>query len=165
MAHARTIVPCLWFDDQAEEAANFYVSVFKNSKVTKISRYGEAGREHHRRPPGSVMVVAFDLNGQPFTALNGGPIFTFNEAISLQVMCETQEEVDHYWVKLGEGGDPKARQCGWLKDKYGVAWQVVPSILTELVSDPDSEKSQRAMQAMMGMKKMDIAGLKRAYEG
>jgi predicted 3-demethylubiquinone-9 3-methyltransferase (glyoxalase superfamily) len=155
----------LWFADQAEEAAGFYTAVFKNSKIVKISRYGEAGREVHRRPPGSVMTVAFELDGQTFTALNGGPIFKFNEAISLQVNCETQEEVDYYWNKLSEGGDPKAQQCGWLKDKYGLSWQIVPSVLPELVGDPDSEKSQRAMEAMLKMKKIDIKELERAYAG
>jgi predicted 3-demethylubiquinone-9 3-methyltransferase (glyoxalase superfamily) len=159
------ITPCLWFDNQAEEAATFYTHIFRNSKIVKIARYGEAGREIHGRPAGSVMTVAFELNGQPFTALNGGPVFTFNEAISLQVMCETQEEVDHYWSRLSQGGDENAQQCGWLKDKYGVSWQVVPTALIEMVGDPASEKSERVMTAMLRMKKLDIAALKRAYAG
>jgi len=156
---------CLWFDGQAEEAAEHYVSIFKNSRIVKIAHYGEAGREAHGRPPGSVMTVAFELDGQAFTALNGGPIFTFNEAISLQINCETQEEVDYYWNKLSKGGDDKAQQCGWLKDKYGLSWQVVPRILVELISDPDPQKSGRVMEAMLKMKKIDIDGLKRAYAG
>jgi predicted 3-demethylubiquinone-9 3-methyltransferase (glyoxalase superfamily) len=165
MQITQTFVPCLWFDDRAEEAARFYTTVFPNSRILEISRYGEAGREIHGRPPGSVMVVAFELDGQAFTALNGGPLFTFNEAISFQAYCDTQEEVDKYWVKLSAGGDPKAQACGWLKDRFGLSWQVVPRILPDLVKDPNSEKSQRAMTAMMGMKKLDIAELKRAYEG
>jgi predicted 3-demethylubiquinone-9 3-methyltransferase (glyoxalase superfamily) len=160
-----TITPCLWFDDQAEEAAAFYTAIFRNSKIVKVTRYGKAGREIHGRPAGSVMTVAFELDGQSFTAHNGGPVFKFNEPISLQIMCDTQEEVDHYWARLSRGGDPKAQQCGWLKDKYGVSWQVVPRVLLEMVGDPDSQKSQRAMTAMLGMKKLDIAALKRAYAG
>src|SRR5436190_18238138 len=157
------IAPCLWFDHQAEEAARFYTGIFKNSKVVSIAKYGEAGREIHGRPAGSVMTVAFELNGQSFTALNGGPLFKFNEAISLQVFCTDQAEVDHYWEKLSAGGDQKAQQCGWLKDKYGVSWQVVPTVLLEMVSDPNSKKSQRAFEAMLQMKKLDIDKLKRAY--
>jgi predicted 3-demethylubiquinone-9 3-methyltransferase (glyoxalase superfamily) len=160
-----TITPFLWFDSQAEEAANFYISVFRDSGITAISHYGEAGKETHGRPPGSVMVVAFELCGQPFTALNGGPIFKFNESVSFQIDCETQEEVDYYWEKLSEGGDPGAQQCGWLKDKYGLSWQVVPTILPQLLADATSPKSQRAMLAMMEMKKLDIAKLKSAFEG
>jgi predicted 3-demethylubiquinone-9 3-methyltransferase (glyoxalase superfamily) len=165
MAIVRRIAPCLWFDDEAEDAAKFYASIFRKSKIGRIARYGEAGHEFHGKAPGTVMTVEFELEGQPFTGLNGGPVFKFNEAISLQVMCETQEEVDYYWDKLSEGGDEKAQQCGWLKDRFGVSWQVVPEIVSELVSDPDSEKSQRAMQAVLQMKKPDIAELKRAYEG
>jgi predicted 3-demethylubiquinone-9 3-methyltransferase (glyoxalase superfamily) len=165
MAIVRRIAPCLWFDDQAEEAARFYTSIFSNSRIGTVTRYGEAGHEIHGRPPGTVMTVSFELDGQPFTALNGGPVFKFNEAISFQVMCETQEEVDDYWEKLSAGGDEKAQQCGWLKDRFGVSWQVVPELVTRLVSDPDSEKSQRAMQALLQMKKLDIAGLERAYAG
>jgi predicted 3-demethylubiquinone-9 3-methyltransferase (glyoxalase superfamily) len=159
------ITPCLWFDSQAEEAARFYTGIFENSKIGSLARYGEAGREVHGQPAGKVMTVAFQLNGQPFTALNGGPLFKFNEAISLQIMCRTQEEVDHYWNALSEGGDKSAQQCGWLKDKYGLSWQVVPTVLMEMMSDQDREKSGRAMQAMLQMKKLDIAELKRAFDG
>jgi len=165
MTAVQPITPCLWFDNQAEEAARYYTGIFKNSKIGTISRYTEAGREVHGRPAGTVMVVAFELDGQPFTALNGGPLFKFNEAISFQIMCRTQEEVDHYWNKLTAGGDEKAQQCGWLKDKYGVSWQVVPAVLAEMMSDPDKEKSGRAMEALLQMKKLDIAELKRAFEG
>ena len=165
MKHIQRIAPLLWFDDQAEQAVNFYIGIFSNSRIVRISRYGEAGREVHKRPAGSVMVVAFELDGQPFSALNGGPVFKFNEAVSFQVNCETQEEIDYYSKKLSEGGDEKAQQCGWLKDKYGVSWQVVPTVLPEMVGDPASEKSQRAMAAMLRMKKLDIAALKRAYAG
>jgi predicted 3-demethylubiquinone-9 3-methyltransferase (glyoxalase superfamily) len=165
MAGAQSIVPCLWFDTQAEEAARFYTGVFKNSKMGKISRYTEAGREAHGKPPGTVMTVEFELNGQPFTALNGGPHFKFNEAVSFQIMCRDQEEVDHYWNRLTEGGDPNAQQCGWLKDKYGLSWQVVPTALIEMVTDSDREKSGRAMEAMLQMKKIDIATVRRAFEG
>jgi predicted 3-demethylubiquinone-9 3-methyltransferase (glyoxalase superfamily) len=159
------ITPCLWFDSHAEEAAEFYISVFKNSRITAVHRYGEAGQEIHGRQPGSVMTVEFELDGQPFTALNGGPIFKFSEAISFQIDCETQEEVDHFWEKLSAGGDKEAQQCGWLKDKFGVSWQVVPSILPELLGDPDRAKADRTMDAMMQMKKLDIAALKRAHAG
>jgi predicted 3-demethylubiquinone-9 3-methyltransferase (glyoxalase superfamily) len=159
------IAPCLWFDHEAEEAATFYVSVFKNSKVTSVSRYSKAGQDIHGRPPGSVMVVAFELNGQPFTALNGGPAFTFNEAISLQIYCDTQDEIDYYWDRLSKGGDPKAQQCGWLKDRYGVSWQVVPALLNELVKDHESPRAQRVMTALLQMKKLDIAELERAAAG
>jgi predicted 3-demethylubiquinone-9 3-methyltransferase (glyoxalase superfamily) len=162
---SKKIVPCLWFDNQAEQAANYYTSIFKNSKVGKITYYGEAGQDVHGQKPGTVLTVAFDLDGQPFTALNGGPIFKFNEALSLQVMCDDQKEIDYYWEKLSVGGDSNAQQCGWLKDKYGLSWQIVPKVLLELVGDPKSEKSQRAMTAMLGMKKIDIAALERAYEG
>jgi predicted 3-demethylubiquinone-9 3-methyltransferase (glyoxalase superfamily) len=158
------ITPCLWFDDQAEEAAKFYTEIFKNSKIKKISRYGKEGYEIHRKREGSVMTVEFELDGQPFTALNGGPIFKFNEAISFQVDCATQEEVDFYWQKLSEGGDENAQQCGWLKDKYGLSWQIVPRPLLEMLNDPDAKKSQRVMAAMLKMKKIDIETLERAYE-
>ena len=161
----QNISPCLWFDDQAEEAANYYVAIFKNSKTVNISRYSEAGHELHGKPPGSVMTVAFELDGQKFTALNGGPMFKFSEAISFQVHCDTQEEVDYYWERLSEGGDEKAQQCGWLKDKYGVSWQVVPTVLPLMIGDPDSAKSKRAMAAMVPMKKLDIAELQRQYAG
>jgi predicted 3-demethylubiquinone-9 3-methyltransferase (glyoxalase superfamily) len=165
MQSIQKITPCLWFDDQAEEAVTFYVTIFGNSRIVGVTRYGEAGREVHGRPAGTVMTVAFELHRQAFTALNGGPVFKFNEAISFQVSCETQEEVDYYWEKLSEGGDETAQQCGWLKDKYGVSWQVVPTVLPEMVGDPDSAKSQRAMEAMLQMKKIDIDQLKRAYAG
>jgi predicted 3-demethylubiquinone-9 3-methyltransferase (glyoxalase superfamily) len=165
MTAVQPITPCLWFDNQAEEAARYYTGIFKNSKIGRISRYTEAGREVHGRPAGTVMTVEFELNGQPFTALNGGPLFKFNEAISFQIMCRTQEEVDDYWNKLTAGGDEKDQQCGWLKDKYGVSWQVVPTALVEMMSDPDKEKSGRAMEAMLQMKKLDIAELKRAFAG
>ena len=163
MRYVQKITPCLWFDDQAEAAAEFYTAIFRHSRIVGVTRYGEAGREVHGRPAGTVMTVAFELDGEAFTALNGGPVFKFNEAISFQVHCETQEEVDYYWEKLSAGGDEKAQQCGWLKDKYGLSWQVVPTILAELVKDPGSEKGQRAFQAMLGMKKLDIAALERAY--
>jgi predicted 3-demethylubiquinone-9 3-methyltransferase (glyoxalase superfamily) len=165
MPRIQRIAPCLWFDDQAEEAATFYTSIFAGSRIVTVSRYGEAGREVHGRPPGSVMTVAFELDGQPFTALNGGPVFRFNEAISFQVACETQAEVDHYWERLSAGGDPKAHQCGWLKDRYGVSWQIVPSVLPELLGRPDSEGSRRAFEAMLTMKKLDIEALTRAFAG
>jgi predicted 3-demethylubiquinone-9 3-methyltransferase (glyoxalase superfamily) len=157
------ITPCLWFDDQAEAAAAFYTAIFRNSRIVSMTRYGEAGYEIHGKPAGTVMTVAFELEGQAFTALNGGPVFTFNEAISFQVYCDTQEEVDYYWEKLSEGGDVKAQQCGWLKDQYGVSWQIVPTMLIEMIQDPDTEKSQRVMEAMLRMKKIDIETLKRAY--
>jgi predicted 3-demethylubiquinone-9 3-methyltransferase (glyoxalase superfamily) len=158
------ISPCLWFDNQAEEAANFYCSIFNNSKLGNITRYGEEGFEIHRRPAGSVMTVEFQLEGQDFLALNGGPVFKFNEAISFQVHCKTQEEVDDYWEKLSKGGDKNAQQCGWLKDKYGVSWQIVPTVLPEMLQDKDPEKSQRVMKALLQMKKLDIKRLKQAYE-
>ena len=165
MTAVQPITPCLWFDKQAEEAARYYTGIFKNSKIGKISRYGEAGREVHGQAPGTAMTVEFELNGQPFTGLNGGPHFKFTEAISFQIMCRTQEEVDHYWNKLSEGGDKNAQQCGWLKDKYGLSWQVVPTVLAEMMSDPNKEKSGRAMEALLQMKRLDIAELKRAFEG
>jgi predicted 3-demethylubiquinone-9 3-methyltransferase (glyoxalase superfamily) len=152
------ITPFLWFDHQAQEAANFYTSIFKNSKIGRISRYGEAGPG----PKGSVMTVEFELDGQKFIALNGGPHFKFTEAISFSVYCKTQDEVDDYWSKLSEGGEEGP--CGWLKDKYGLSWQINPTILGEMLSDPDPEKSKRVMQAMLKMKKIDIEGLKKAYD-
>ena len=156
------ITPCLWFDHEAEEAVNFYFSVFKDGKIASVSRYGEAGREIHGRAPGSVMAVAFELFGQTFMALNGGPMFKFNEAISLQVNCETQAEIDELWEKLGAGGDPEAQQCGWLKDKYGLSWQIVPTMMGELFSGTDMAKQERAMAVMLEMKKLDIAALENA---
>jgi predicted 3-demethylubiquinone-9 3-methyltransferase (glyoxalase superfamily) len=157
------IAPCLWFDDQAEEAARFYTGIFKNSKIVAVTRYTEAGQEVHGKKPGSVMTVEFELDGQTFTALNGGPVFKFNEAISFQVNCDTQQEIDHYWDKLSAGGDPKAQQCGWLKDRYGVSWQVVPAALTQLLTDP--AKAGRVVTALMGMTKLDIAALRAAADG
>jgi predicted 3-demethylubiquinone-9 3-methyltransferase (glyoxalase superfamily) len=151
------ITPFLWFDSEAEDAARQYASIFPNSRITTTTRYSEAGREHHGKPPGSVMVVAFELDNQPFAAINGGPMFKFNEAISLVVNCDSQQEIDHYWAKLGDGGDPNAQQCGWLKDRYGVSWQVVPSIIGELMS---SQKASEVMAAVMPMKKIDLAKLK-----
>ena len=151
------IGPFLWFDSNAEEAANFYVSIFKDSKILKIARYGEAGPG----PAGSVMVVNFQIEGQDFIALNGGPLFKFTEAISFVINCQTQEEVDHYWNRLTAGGGQES-QCGWLKDKYGLSWQVTPTILGELLADKDQKKAQRVMQAILQMKKIDIAALKRA---
>ena len=159
------ITPFLWFDSQAEETARFYTQIFKDSKILSVSRYGKAGAEASGRPKGTVMTVAIQLDGQEFVALNGGPHFKFTEAISLVVNCESQEEVDYYWEKLSAGGDEKAQQCEWLKDKYGLSWQVAPTVLIKLVNDPDHEKSQRAMKAMLHMKKIDIAALKRASEG
>jgi predicted 3-demethylubiquinone-9 3-methyltransferase (glyoxalase superfamily) len=165
MRIAQKIAPCLWFDDQAEAATKFYTGIFRNSRIVKITRYGKAGQEVHGGKPGSVLTVAFELDGQAFTALNGGPVFKFNEAISLQVFCDTQEEVDYYWEKLSAGGEPKAQQCGWLKDRYGVSWQVVPVALIEMIGDPDQARADRAMAALLKMKKLDIAELKRAYAG
>ena len=165
MAITHRIRPCLWFDGQGEDAARFYTGIFPNSRIGRITRYGEAGHEIHQRPAGSVMTVEFELDGTRFTALNGGPQFTFNEAVSFEVHCETQEEIDYYWERLGEGGDPNAQVCGWLKDRFGVSWQVVPTRLTEMVADPASPAGQRAMSAMLQMKKLDIAALQRAYDG
>jgi predicted 3-demethylubiquinone-9 3-methyltransferase (glyoxalase superfamily) len=165
MQITQTITPCLWFDDQGEEAANFYTAIFPNSQILTVTRYSEAGQEIHGKKPGTVMTVEFQLNGHTFTALNGGPVFKFNEAISFQITCATQDEIDHYWEKLTASGDPKAQQCGWLKDKYGVSWQVVPSGMTEMLKDAASEGARRAMAAVMKMKKFDIAELKRAYAG
>jgi predicted 3-demethylubiquinone-9 3-methyltransferase (glyoxalase superfamily) len=154
------ITPFLWFDNQAEEAVNFYISIFRNSKVVNVARYGEDSAKVSGRSQGSVMTVAFELDGQPFVALNGGPVFTFSPAISFIVDCQTQQEVDHLWEKLSAGGEQQ--QCGWLRDKYGVTWQIVPSVLGELMSDPDPAKAQRVMQAMLQMHKLDIAALQQA---
>ncbi|HEX4100693.1 MAG TPA: VOC family protein [Pseudonocardiaceae bacterium] len=152
------ITPCLWFDTKGEEAANFYTTVFKNSKILDVARYGAAGPG----PEGTVMTVSFELDGQKFVALNGGPHFTFNEAVSFQVSCETQDEVDYFWGNLSQGGEEGP--CGWLKDKYGVSWQIVPTALVELISDPDPERSQAAITAMLGMRKIDIEALRRAVK-
>ncbi len=159
------IVPCLWFDSQAEEAARYYVGIFKNAKIGKISHYTEAGQEVHGRPAGSVMEVEFELDGLAFTALNGGPVFKFTEATSLTINCENQAEVDYYWEKLKAGGDEKAQVCGWLKDKYGLSWQVVPTILPKLMGDSDPKKASRVMNAMLKMKKIDVAALQGAAAG
>ena len=161
---AQKITPCLWFDREAEEAAKFYCSVFDNSRITYVSRYGEEGYEIHGRPAGSVMVVQFELGGQKFIAMNGGPQFKFDEAISFQIHCADQKEVDDYWERLtADGGKEVA--CGWLKDKFGLSWQVVPTVLYEMLTDKDYDASQRVMKAFMQMKKYDIAALERAFEG
>ncbi len=165
MLRLRKITPCLWFNDQAEAAVAFYTGIFRNSRIIEVSRYGKAGKEIHGHAPGSVMTIVFELDGQTFTALNGGPQFKFNEAVSLQVVCENQEEVDHYWQRLAEGGDPRAQQCGWLKDRFGVSWQVFPERLMDMFADAGSDKSERAFAAMMQMKKFDLAALERAYAG
>ncbi|MEP7253485.1 MAG: VOC family protein [Ginsengibacter sp.] len=156
------ITPNLWFDRQAEDAAEFYTSIFKNSRIGKISKYGKEGFEQHGMPEGTVMVIEFELEGQKFTGLNGGPHFKFTEAISFIVNCETQDEVDHYWNKLSDGGDAAAQMCGWLKDKFGLSWQIVPQALSQLLSDPDRNRAGRVMNAMLKMKKIDIKGLKDA---
>jgi len=158
MANLQRMVPCLWFDTQAEDAAKYYCGIFRNPRINTVQRYGKAGFEVHGKPEGSVMVVDFELDGQRFTALNGGPQFRFNEAVSFQVMCENQQEIDYYWDKLTAGGDPKAQQCGWLKDKFGLSWQVVPRSMPNL----SSPSGQRAMEAFLRMKKIDIAALERA---
>ena len=158
------ITPFLWFDDQAEDAAKFYTSIFKNSKIGKIARYDKAGEKAAGRPAGSVMTIEFQLEGQKFVALNGGPHFKFTEAISFVVNCETQKEVDYFWQKLTADGGQES-QCGWLKDKFGVSWQIVPTILPELLSDKDATKSERVMKAMLKMVKLDIAKLKAAAQG
>jgi predicted 3-demethylubiquinone-9 3-methyltransferase (glyoxalase superfamily) len=165
MKISQRISPCLWFDSQAEEAARFYTGIFRNSRIVNVSHYPEAGQEIHGRPEGSVMTVVFELDGLAFTALNGGPHFKFNEAVSLQVFCRDQQEIDYYWEKLGAGGDPKAQQCGWLKDRYGLAWQVVPAEMDKWFADEKSPATQRAMEAMLKMKKLDIPALERAYAG
>ena len=157
MATLRKITPCLWFDTEAEDAATLYTSIFENSQITSVSHFGSAGP----RPEGMVMTVAFELDGQPFIALNGGPEFTFNEAISFQVSCQSQDEVDYFWSKLTEGGGQEG-PCGWLKDRFGVSWQIIPTALDQLIADPDPDRSQRAMKAMLGMQKIDIAELRRA---
>ena len=158
-ACVQTISPCLWFDTQAEEAAKFYASIFRNSKIRQVSHYGESGPGKK----GSVMTVAFELDGREFLALNGGPHFKFNEAVSFQVSCETQAEIDHFWSRLSQGG--QEAPCGWLKDKYGVSWQIVPTVLGEMMADPDRAKAKRAADAMMKMVKLNIAALKEAYAG
>jgi predicted 3-demethylubiquinone-9 3-methyltransferase (glyoxalase superfamily) len=159
------ISTCLWFDGKAEEAARFYTSVFRDSKLGSISHFGKEGKDVHGREAGSVMTVEFELNGRSFVGLNGGPLFKFTEAVSFQVFCETQAEVDYYWERLSEGGDERAQQCGWLKDKFGLSWQVVPTVLTKMMMDKDAGKRDRVMKAFLPMKKFDIAALERAYRG
>jgi len=159
------ISPCLWFNNNAEEAVKFYVSIFKNSKIGNVTHYGKEGYEIHKNKEGTVMTIDFEIEGQKFLALNGGPIFRFNEAISFQIYCETQDEVDYYWDKLTEGGDKNAQVCGWLKDKFGVSWQVVPVVLIRMLQDKDSNKTERVMKAMLQMHKLDINALTKAYQG
>jgi len=165
MASVQKIAPCLWFDGQAEDAAKFYTAIFKNSTIRKISRYGDAGQEITGGKPGSVLTVEFALDGQVFTGLNGGPRFKFNEAVSFQVSCSTQAEIDYYWDKLGAGGNPKAQQCGWLKDQFGLSWQIVPEKLGELMSTGTRAQTERTMAALLKMKKLDIAALEKAHAG
>ena len=157
------ITPCLWFDTQAEEAANFYCSIFKNSRIGKTSRFPKAGQEIHHKPAGSVMTVEFEIDGQPFVALNGGPQFKFDEAVSFQIYCERQDEIDYYWNALTKDG--QEGPCGWLRDKFGLSWQVVPSAIPQMMTDPNTEKSARVMNAFLKMKKLDIAAIQRAYAG
>jgi predicted 3-demethylubiquinone-9 3-methyltransferase (glyoxalase superfamily) len=157
--------PCLWFDSEAEEAARFYAGIFKNSKITAVTQYPEFGQEITGKKPGSVLTVEFELDGQPFMALNGGPEFKFSEAVSIVIDCEDQKEVDYYWDKLSAGGAPEAQQCGWLKDRYGLSWQVVPKVMYKMLTDKDKAKRERFFEAMMSMKKLDVAALERAYEG
>jgi predicted 3-demethylubiquinone-9 3-methyltransferase (glyoxalase superfamily) len=162
--NASKITPCLWFDNQAEEAATFYTSIFRNSKIKRVARYSKAGKEIHGGTAGSVMTVEFELDGFTFIAINGGPIFKFTEAVSFQIPCETQEEIDYYWGRLTADGGQEG-PCGWLKDKYGLSWQVTPVALSDMLMDHNSEKTERVTDAFMQMKKFDIAKLKRAYEG
>lgn len=162
MLKHRKFTTCLWFDQQAEEAAQHYCAIFPDSRITSRTHYTEVGFEHHGRPAGSVMTVNFELDGQPFVGLNGGPVFSFSEAVSFQIGCETQAEVDHYWERLGAGGDPSAQQCGWLRDRFGVSWQVVPDVLLELLQHPDPATVRRVSEAMFRMKKLDIAALRQA---
>jgi predicted 3-demethylubiquinone-9 3-methyltransferase (glyoxalase superfamily) len=164
MQFSQKIAPCLWFDKDGEEAAKFYVSIFKNSRIVSTTRYTEAGQEVHQKSPGSVLTVSFELDGCPFTVLNGGPMFKLSEAFSLQIFVDDQKELDYYWDKLTPGGDPKSQVCGWLKDKYGLSWQVVPKQMLEWWEKPD-ERTGRAFDAMMKMSKLDIEALERAYRG
>ena len=158
------ISPCLWFDDDAEDAVKFYASIFKDSKIGNVTRFGKEGYEIHKKKEGSVMTIDFEIEGQKFLALNGGPIFKFNEAISFQIYCDTQEEIDYYWDKLTEDGDKNPQVCGWLKDKFGVSWQVVPVALIKMLEDKDSRKTERVMKAMLQMQKLDIDALRKAYQ-
>ncbi|QJR10059.1 hypothetical protein DSM104443_01110 [Usitatibacter rugosus] len=166
-ATVQPIGPCLWFDSEAEEAAKFYVSIFRKGRIKQVSHYPNQGQDVHHKPAGSVMVVDFELNGTPFQALNGGPMpqFKFNEGVSLVVTCADQKEIDYYWEKLNEGGDPRAQACGWLKDKFGLSWQIVPAGMTRMYKDYKSPKTERAFAAMMKMKKLDIATIEKAYAG
>lgn len=161
----KKMIACLWFDKEAEEAAKYYCSIFKKSKMGKITYYGNVGQDVHGGRPGQVLTAEFELDGRPFLALNGGPAFRFNESISFQIPCKTQKELDYYWEKLSRGGDPRARQCGWLKDKFGLSWQVFPEFLPKMIGDKNRVKADRAMEAMMSMKKFDFAALKKAYGG
>ena len=165
MSIKQRIRPCLWFDNQAEEAARFYTGIFPNSRIVQVTRYSEAGVEVHGRAAGSVMTVVFELDGHPFMGLNGGPIFTFNEAVSFEIHCANQEEIDYYWERLSEGGDPAAQQCGWLKDRFGLSWQVAPTEMEAMMADESSPGAKRVMEAMLPMKKLDLAELRRAYAG
>ena len=158
------ITPCLWFNNNAEEAAKFYTSIFKNSKIGNVTHYGKEGYEIHKKKEGTVMTIDFEIEGQKFLALNGGPIFKFNEAVSFQIYCETQDEVDYYWDKLTEGGDKNAQVCGWLKDKFGVSWQVVPNVLVKMLQDKDPKKTENVMRVMLQMQKLDINALTKAYQ-
>ena len=162
MATVEKIIPNFWFDTEAEEAAKFYTSIFKNSSIDKVTRYPNVGQEIHGKKAGTVMTVEFTLQGQKYVALNGGPHFKFNEAVSFIVNCKDQNEVDYFWEKLSAGGDPKAQQCGWLKDKFGLSWQVVPLALEELINDPDREKANHVFEAMLSMKKLNIDELEQA---
>jgi predicted 3-demethylubiquinone-9 3-methyltransferase (glyoxalase superfamily) len=162
MQLANKIIPCLWFDTQAEEAARFYTGVFPDSRITAVSHYSEAV---HDKPAGSVLTVSFELAGQGFTALNGGPMFKFSEAVSLQIMCDTAAEVDHFWSRLGQGGPAEAQQCGWLKDRFGLSWQVIPKRFMSMITDSDKEKVGRVFNAMMKMKKLELPALERAFKG
>ena len=165
MPTPQRIQPCLWFDHQAEEAARFYADIFPNSSVGLITHYSDVGQKEHGRQPGSVMTVSFTLDGQAMLGLNGGPLFKFNPAVSLLINCDTQDEIDHYWQRLGEGGDPAAQQCGWLADRYGVSWQVTPRLWEQFHTSAITAGARRAMQALMGMKKLDIAQLQAAFDG
>ena len=165
MTVSNKITSCLWFDTNAAEAANFYCSIFKDSRIIRTAYYSKAGHDVHKMPEGMVLTVEFELNGNRFMALNGGPVFKFNEAVSFVIDCDTQDEIDYYWNKLSEGGDKNAQQCGWLKDKYGLSWQVVPVKMGEFMSDKDRTKTNRVMSAVMKMKKLDLNTLERAYQG
>jgi len=165
MAKMQKISSNLWFDRQAEEAVNFYLSIFKDSRILRISRYGKEGKEIHKMPAGTVMTIEFELEGQVFTALNGGPVFKFNEAISFIVNCDTQSEIDYYWDRLSEEGDKKSQQCGWLKDKYGLSWQIVPRSMAKMIADTNAKRSEAVMKVMLKMKKLDIEKLEEAYNG